>query len=93
MVAHEQAIRRLKPLERAAQGGVRFRLAVMHEVPGDEDQSRVAVVRVDVGDRRLKACMRIEAVERPARRDQWESVRWTNLDTADYQELHVCGCG
>ena len=42
----------------------------MHEVPGDEDHSRVVVVCVDVGNRRLKARIRIEAVKRPARRDQ-----------------------
>ena len=55
MVSHEQAIRRLKLLECAAQGGVGCRFADMHEVAGDEDQRGVAVVCVDVGNRRLNA--------------------------------------
>jgi hypothetical protein len=67
VVSHEQAIARPELPERTVQGGVGCRLfAVVHEVAGDEDQRRVAVVRVDVCDRRLEARIRIEAEERLA---------------------------
>ena len=44
----------------------------MHEVAGDEDQRGVAVVCVDVGNRRLKTRIRIDAVERSTERRQVE---------------------
>jgi hypothetical protein len=67
-------MRRLELLERPAQADVGCGLAVMHEVAGDEDQRRVVVVRVDVGDRRLKARIRIKTVERRAGDVRWKAA-------------------
>lgn len=90
MVSYKQAIRRFELLERAAQGGVGCGLAVTYEVASDEDQRRVAVVRVDIGDRRLKARVRIKTVEQRARRCQVGIGEVDDLRHArDYQEFRV----
>ena len=70
MVSHEQAIGRLELVERWAQRGVGGGLAVPGEIACHEDKRRIAVTRVDVGDRGLEPRIRIEAVKRLTRRRQ-----------------------
>ncbi len=70
MVSHEQAIGRLERVERPTQCSVGGGLAVLGEIASHEDERRIVMMRVDVGDRGGKPRIRIEPIKRRPRRRQ-----------------------